>query len=129
MSGIAIVKLQGEEYECSSELAEAIDAALEQARRERLYSLADMMLPGGWDDCDGPITVNGLYAELTRHLLAIRERDAEQAHREARAEERERVLGIVNAFKHTMQAPGMWKRLKQAIRDADVDNASDNDAT
>jgi DNA repair exonuclease SbcCD ATPase subunit len=32
MSGIAIVKLQGEEYECSTELAEAIDAALERAR-------------------------------------------------------------------------------------------------
>jgi hypothetical protein len=30
MSGIAIVKLQGEKYECSTELAEAIDAALEQ---------------------------------------------------------------------------------------------------
>jgi hypothetical protein len=31
MDGIATVRLQGQEYECSIELAEAIDAALEQA--------------------------------------------------------------------------------------------------
>jgi hypothetical protein len=86
MSGIAIVKLQDEEYECSTELAEAIDAALEQARRDARYEaygdMLDAVISDWRERYSEPMTIGEVESIVRMYV----EKALEQARRESKQE-------------------------------------------